>query len=115
MERTQTTDTQFVSVKVGEVKSASQASCTPLDLETPKVAETVAERTVDEEDAEEMIEMPMEEQIRVAVPGKTPVVPVAAPTATPIPEPEEPEDEGNDEALVVVSIDGNLAETLRIE
>ena len=60
---------------------------------------------MDEEDADEEI-VPVEEQIHVAVPGKTMPQPTTA---------DEDEDEGNDEALAVVSIDGSLSETLRIE
>lgn len=96
---------------IEEVKSAAQASCTPPDLQTPKVTETVVEHTVDEEEADEMI-VPEDEQIRVAVPGKT--MPQNTNT-TPAPAAEEEEEEGNDEALAVVSIDGSLSETLRIE
>ena len=103
-----------MSATIAEVKPASQASCTPPDLQTPKVTETVVEHTVDEEDADEMI-VPEEEQIRVAVPGKT-MPQIATPAAPPAPAlADEDEDEGNDEALAVVSIDGSLSETLRIE
>ena len=65
---------------------------------------------MDEEDADEEI-VPVEEQIHVAVPGKT----MPQPTTSTVPTTTADEDEGNDEALAVVSIDGSLSETLRIE
>ena len=68
---------------------------------------------MDEEDADEEI-VPVEEQIRVAVPGKT-MPQTVTPTVPTTTAEEEDEDEGNDEALAVVSIDGSLSETLRIE
>ena len=112
LERTQTTDIEFLSPTIAEVKSASQALCTPPDLQTPKVTETVVEHTMDEEDADEEI-VPVEEQIHVAVPGKT--MPQPTTSTVPTTTADEDEDEGNDEALAVVSIDGSLSETLRIE
>ena len=109
------TDTTFSVVELGEVKSADEATCQPLDLRTPKAGAVVEGAIMPEDvDEEEIVEMGGDEQIRVAVPGKT-ATPAESGETGPTVAQEEEEEEGNDEALVVVSIDGALQETLRVE
>ena len=114
------TSAAFSVVPLGEVKSASEATCQPLDLRTPKAGAVVeGTMTLEEGEEEEMMEVAGEEQIRVAVPGKT-AMPLDGATAGPVPTAgaiadEEEEEEGNDEMLSVVSIDGQLLETIRVE
>ena len=115
------TGADFSVVSLGEIKSASEATCQPLDMRTPKAgAVTEGVMTPEEGEEEEMMEVMGDEQIRVAVPGKTatPAEGGAAgpvPTAGAIADEEDEDEEGNDEMLSVVSIDGQLLETIRVE
>ena len=113
------TSTAFSVVPLGEVKSASEATCQPLDMRTPKPGMVVEGMVTPEEgEEEEVMEVAGEEQIRVAVPGKT-AVPADSAAAGSVPPAgaiaDEEEEEGNDEMLSVVSIDGQLLETIRVE